>query len=202
MLINVVAQDPDLRVIEKIIKIINNDGLIVIPTDTIYAFAISLKSKKGLERLAKIKKIKLKNAKFSLICQDLKEISSYTKPLDRKTFKALKNALPGPFTFILNANNSVSKIFNSNKKEIGIRIPDHRFIKTLIKELGHPLICSSVNDKDEIVKYTTDPLVIFENHENNVDAVIDYGYGKNVASTVVDCTSDKLVLIRQGAGEI
>lgn len=202
MLINVVAKDPDLRVIEKIIKILNNDGLIVIPTDTIYAFAISMKSKKGLERLAKIKKIKLKNAKFSLICQDLKEISSYTKPFDRKTFKALKNALPGPFTFILNANNSVSKIFNSNKKEIGIRIPNHKFIKTLIKELNHPLICSSVNDKDEIVKYTTDPLVIFENYENNVDAVIDYGYGKNVASTVVDCTSEKLVIIRQGAGEI
>ncbi len=202
MLINVVAKDPDLRVIQKIIKILDNDGLIVIPTDTIYAFATSIKSKKGLKRLAKIKKIKLKNANFSLICQDLKDISSYTKPIDRKTFKTLKNALPGPFTFILNANNSVSKIFDSNKKEIGIRIPNHKFIKTLIKELNHPLICSSVNDEDEIVKYTTDPLVIFENHENNVDAVIDYGYGKNVASTIVDCTSDELILVRQGAGMI
>ena len=202
MLINVVAKDPDLRVIQKIIKIIDNDGLIVIPTDTIYAFATSIKSKKGLKRLAKIKKIKLKNANFSLICQDLKDISTYTKPIDRKTFKTLKNALPGPFTFILNANNSVSKIFDSNKKEIGIRIPNHKFIKTLIKELNHPLICSSVNDEDEIVKYSTDPLVIFENHENNVDAVIDYGYGKNVASTVVDCTSDELILVRQGAGMI
>ena len=202
MLINVVAKDPDLRVIQKIIKILDNDGLIVIPTDTIYAFATSIKSKKGLKRLAKIKKIKLKNANFSLICQDLKDISSYTKPIDRKTFKTLKNALPGPFTFILNANNSVSKIFDSNKKEIGIRIPNHKFIKTLIKELNHPLICSSVNDEDEIVKYSTDPLVIFENHENNVDAVIDYGYGKNVASTIVDCTSDELILVRQGAGMI
>ena len=202
MLINVVAKDPDLRVIQKIIKILDNDGLIVIPTDTIYAFATSIKSKKGLKRLAKIKKIKLKNANFSLICQDLKDISSYTKPIDRKTFKTLKNTLPGPFTFILNANNSVSKIFDSNKKEIGIRIPNHKFIKTLIKELNHPLICSSVNDEDEIVKYSTDPLVIFENHENNVDAVIDYGYGKNVASTIVDCTSDELILVRQGAGMI
>ena len=202
MLINVVAKDPDLRVIQKIIKILDNDGLIVIPTDTIYAFATSIKSKKGLKRLAKIKNIKLKNANFSLICQDLKDISSYTKPIDRKTFKTLKNALPGPFTFILNANNSVSKIFDSNKKEIGIRIPNHKFIKTLIKELNHPLICSSVNDEDEIVKYTTDPLVIFENHEKNVDAVIDYGYGKNVASTIVDCTSDELILVRQGAGMI
>jgi tRNA threonylcarbamoyl adenosine modification protein (Sua5/YciO/YrdC/YwlC family) len=202
MLINVVAKDPDLRVIQKIIKILNNDGLIVIPTDTIYAFATSIKSKKGLERLAKIKNIKLKKANFSLICQDLKEISRYTKPLDRKIFKTLKNALPGPFTFILNANNNISKIFNSNKKEIGIRIPNHRFIRTLVEELNHPLICSSVNDEDKIIEYTTDPLIIFENHENNVDAVIDYGYGKNVASTVVDCTSDNLVLIRQGAGEL
>jgi tRNA threonylcarbamoyl adenosine modification protein (Sua5/YciO/YrdC/YwlC family) len=202
MLINVVAKDPDLRVIQKIIKILNNDGLIVIPTDTIYAFATSIKSKKGLERLAKIKNIKLKKANFSLICQDLKDISKYTKPFDRKTFKTLKNALPGPFTFILNANNNISKIFNSNKKEIGIRIPNHKFIRTLVEELNHPLICSSVNDEDEIVEYTTDPLIIFERYENEVDAVIDYGYGKNVASTVVDCTSDNLVLIRQGAGKI
>ncbi|MBL6871610.1 MAG: threonylcarbamoyl-AMP synthase [Flavobacteriales bacterium] len=200
MLINVVAQDPDLRVIQKIIKILNNDGLIVIPTDTIYAFAISMKSKKGLERLAKIKKIKLKNANFSLICQDLKEISKFTKPFDRKTFKTLKNALPGPFTFILNANNSVSKIFQTNKKEIGIRVPDHKFIKTLVEELNHPLVCSSVNDEDHIIKYTTDPLAIFEKFENNVDAVINYGYGKNVASTIIDLTSESPVLIRQGAG--
>ena len=202
MLINVVAKDPDLRVIQKIIKILNNDGLIVIPTDTIYAFATSIKSKKGLERLAKIKNIKLKKANFSLICQDLKDISKYTKPFDRKTFKTLKNALPGPFTFILNANNNISKIFNSNKKEIGIRIPNHKFIRTLVEELNHPLVCSSVNDEDEIVKYTTDPLIIFENNENVVDAVIDYGYGKNIASTVVDCTSNDLVLIRQGVGRI
>ena len=202
MLINVVAKDPDLRVIQKIIKILNNDGLIVIPTDTIYAFATSIKSKKGLERLAKIKNIKLKKANFSLICHDLKDISKYTKPFDRKTFKTLKNALPGPFTFILNANNNISKIFNSNKKEIGIRIPNHKFIRTLVEELNHPLICSSVNDEDEIVEYTTDPLIIFERYENEVDAVIDYGYGKNVASTVVDCTSNDLVLIREGAGEI
>ena len=202
MLINVVAKDPDLRVIQKIIKILNNDGLIVIPTDTIYAFATSIKSKKGLERLAKIKNIKLKKANFSLICQDLKDISKYTKPFDRKTFKTLKNALPGPFTFILNANNNISKIFNSNKKEIGIRIPNNSFIRSLVGELNHPLICSSVNDEDEIVRYTTDPKTIFERHENEVDAVIDYGYGKNVASTVVDCTSNDLVLIRKGAGEI
>ena len=200
MLINIVARDPDLRVIHKIIDILNNDGLIVVPTDTIYAFATSIKSKKGIERLAKIKNEKLKRSNFSLICKDLSNISKYTKPIDRKTFRTLKSTLPGPFTFILNANNSVSKIFQTNKKEIGIRVPDHKFIKTLVEELNHPLVCSSVNDEDHIIKYTTDPLAIFEKFEKNVDAVINYGYGKNVASTIIDLTSESPVLIRQGAG--
>ena len=200
MLIDVLSENPDLRVIHKIIDILNNDGLIVVPTDTIYAFATSIKSKKGIERLAKMKNEKLKRSNFSLICKDLSNISKYTKPIDRKTFRTLKSALPGPFTFILNANNSVSKIFQTNKKEIGIRVPDHKFIKTLVEELNHPLVCSSVNDEDHIIKYTTDPLAIFEKFEKNVDAVINYGYGKNVASTIVDLTSESPVLIRQGAG--
>lgn len=200
MLIDVLSENPDLRVIHKIIDILNNDGLIVVPTDTIYAFATSIKSKKGIERLAKIKNEKLKRSNFSLICKDLSNISKYTKPIDRKTFRTLKSTLPGPFTFILNANNSVSKIFQTNKKEIGIRVPDHKFIKTLVEELNHPLVCSSVNDEDHIIKYTTDPLAIFEKFEKNVDAVINYGYGKNVASTIIDLTSERPVLIRQGAG--
>lgn len=200
MLIDVLSENPDLRVIHKIIDILNNDGLIVVPTDTIYAFATSIKSKKGIERLAKIKNEKLKRSNFSLICKDLSNISKYTKPIDRKTFRTLKSTLPGPFTFILNANNSVSKIFQTNKKEIGIRVPDHKFIKTLVEELNHPLVCSSVNDEDHIIKYTTDPLAIFEKYEKNVDAVINYGYGKNVASTIIDLTSESPVLIRQGAG--
>lgn len=200
MLIDVLSENPDLRVIHKIIDILNNDGLIVVPTDTIYAFAASIKSKKGIERLAKIKNEKVKRSNFSLICKDLSNISKYTKPIDRKTFRTLKSTLPGPFTFILNANNSVSKIFQTNKKEIGIRVPDHKFIKTLVEELNHPLVCSSVNDEDHIIKYTTDPLAIFEKFENNVDAVINYGYGKNVASTIIDLTSENPVLVRQGAG--
>lgn len=200
MLIDVLSENPDLRVIHKIIDILNNDGLIIVPTDTIYAFAASIKSKKGIERLAKIKNQKVKRSNFSLICKDLSNISKYTKPIDRKTFRTLKSTLPGPFTFILNANNSVSKIFQTNKKEIGIRVPDHKFIKTLVEQLNHPLVCSSVNDEDHIIKYTTDPLAIFEKFENNVDAVINYGYGKNVASTIIDLTSENPVLVRQGAG--
>ena len=202
MIIEVVAKEPDLRVIQKIIKILDNDGLIVIPTDTIYAFAVSINSKKALEKLAKIKDVKLKKANFSLICEDLKNVSLYTKPIDKKTFRMMKSSLPGPFTFILKANNSVCKIFQTNKKEVGIRVPNHYFVKTLICEIGHPILCSSVNDEDKIIQYTTDPKTIFERHENEVDAVIDCGYGKNVASTVVDCTKEEPIIIRQGAGII
>lgn len=202
MIIEVVAKEPDLRVIQKIIKILDNDGLIVIPTDTIYAFAVSINSKKALEKLAKIKDVKLKKANFSLICEDLKNVSLYTKPIDKKTFRMMKSSLPGPFTFILKANNSVCKIFQTNKKEVGIRVPNHYFVKTLICEIGHPILCSSVNDEDKIIQYTTDPKTIFESHENEVDAVIDCGYGKNVASTVVDCTKEEPIIIRQGAGII
>ena len=202
MIIEVVAKNPDSRVIQKIIKILDNNGLIVIPTDTIYAFAVSINSKKALEKLAKIKNVKLKKANFSLICEDLKNVSLYTKPIDRKIFRMMKSSLPGPFTFILKANNSVSKIFQTNKKEVGIRVPNHYFVKTLICEIGHPILCSSVNDEDKIIQYTTDPKTIFERHENEVDAIIDCGYGKNVASTVVDCTKEEPVIIRQGAGRI
>jgi len=179
---------------------LNHGGLIVVPTDTIYAFAASVKSKKGLEKLAKIKNVKLNKSEFSLICDDLSEISTYTKPIDRKVFRTMKNAFPGPYTFILNANNIIAKLFGTNKKEVGIRVPNHGFTRSLIKSLGHPLVSSSVHDDDEIIQYTTDPLTIFERHENDVDAVINCGYGKNVASTIVKCTDNNPIILRQGAG--
>ena len=200
MLIDIHPDNPDQRKIDQLIQILNNDGLIVVPTDTIYAFAASINSKKGLERLAKIKDVKLKKSEFSLICDDLSEISNYTKSIERKVFRAMKNAFPGPFTFILNANNNIAKLFGTNKKEVGIRVPNHGFTRALINSLGHCLVSSSVNDEDEIIKYTTDPLSIFEKYENDVDAVINCGYGNNVASTIVDCTSDEPTILRQGAG--
>ena len=202
MIIEVVSENPDLRTIIKIINILENDGLIVIPTDTIYAFAVSYKSKKAIRRLAAIKNVKLNKANFSLICKDISHISSFSNSIDRKIFRMMKSSLPGPFTFILKANNSVSKIFENKKKEVGIRVPNHNFVKNLVNELGYPLICSSVNDDDKIIQYTTDPKTIFERHENEVDAVIDCGYGSNVASTVVDCTKEEPIIVRQGAGEI
>tara|TARA_B100000902_G_scaffold392072_1_gene443855 strand:+ start:116 stop:724 length:609 start_codon:yes stop_codon:yes gene_type:complete len=200
MLIDIFPDNPDQRKIDQVIDILNHGGLIVVPTDTIYAFAASVKSKKGLEKLAKIKNVKLNKSEFSLICDDLSEISTYTKPIDRKVFRTMKNAFPGPYTFILNANNNIAKLFGTNKKEVGIRVPDHGFTRSLIKSLGHPLVSSSVHDDDEIIQYTTDPLTIFERHENDVDAVINCGYGKNVASTIVKCTDDNPTILRQGAG--
>ena len=200
MLIDIFPDNPDQRKIDQVIDILNDGGLIVVPTDTIYAFAASVKSKKGLEKLAKIKNVKLNKSEFSLICDDLSEISTYTKPIDRKVFRTMKNAFPGPYTFILNANNNIAKLFGTNKKEVGIRVPNHGFTRSLIKSLGHPLVSSSVHDDDEIIQYTTDPLTIFERHENDVDAVINCGYGKNVASTIVKCTDDNPTILRQGAG--
>ena len=202
MIIEVVSENPDLRTIIKIINILENDGLIVIPTDTIYAFAVSYKSKKAIRRLAAIKNVKLNKANFSLICKDISHISSFSNSIDRNIFRMMNSSLPGPFTFILKANNSVSKIFENKKKEVGIRVPNHNFVKNLVNELGYPLICSSVNDDDKIIQYTTDPKTIFERHENEVDAVIDCGYGSNVASTVVDCTKGEPIIVRQGAGII
>ena len=200
MLIDIFPDNPDQRKIDQVIDILNDGGLIVVPTDTIYAFAASVKSKKGLEKLAKIKNVKLNKSEFSLICDDLSEISTYTKPIDRKVFRTMKNAFPGPYTFILNANNNIAKLFGTNKKEVGIRVPNHGFTRSLIKSLGHPLVSSSVHDDDEIIQYTTDPLTIFERHENDVDAVINCGYGKNVASTIVKCTDNNPTILRQGAG--
>ena len=202
MLVEILGNNPDQRKIKEVADILRNGGIAVIPTDTIYAFATSLMNKKGMEKLANFKNIKLKNAQFSLICDDLSDIASYTKPMERNVFRALKNSLPGPFTFILNANNHVAKLFGTNKKEVGIRVPDHQITRAIVNELGHPLVSTSVHDDDKIRIYTTDPESIHENYEDQVDLVIDSGYGKNQASTIVDCTTGELNIIRQGMGEL
>ena len=202
MLIELVQNNPDQRQIDEIVNLLNSGGVIVVPTDTIYAFAASLKSKKGLNKLAKFKNVKLNQSEFSLICDDLSEIASYTKPMERSIFKLLKKTLPGPFTYILEASNNVAKLFGTNKKEVGIRVPKHNITHQIVKSLQHPLVSSSVHDEDEIIQYTTDPKTIFEKHENEVDAVIDCGFGKNVASTVVDCRGGEVEILRQGAGNL
>jgi len=202
MLIEILGSTPDSRKIKQVVDVLKNGGIVVIPTDTIYAFATSLNNKKGLERLAKFKGVKLNKAQFSLICDGLSDIASFTRPIERNVFRALKNSLPGPFTFILNSNNHVAKLFGTNKKEVGIRVPNHQITKAIVEELGHPLVSTSVHDNDEIIEYTTDPQAIFNRYEDQVDLVVDSGYGKNQASTIVDCTTGELTVLRQGIGEL
>ena len=200
MLLKIHPDNPDERKIRQAAKILNRDGLVIIPTDTVYSFACELGSAKGLERLARIKEIPLNRTQFSIACADLSQLSSYTMPLGNALFKIMRKTLPGPYTFILPASSMVPKWFTGKRKTIGIRVPDHPVTLSLLKEIDRPLIVSSVRDEDAIVEYTTDPELIAERFSTRVDAVIDGGMGQVHASTVVDCTRKDIVLVRQGLG--
>jgi len=202
MLIQIHPDNPDKRKIDQIITQLRKGSVIIYPTDTVYSMACDLLNRKAVERMAQIKGIKIENANFSLICNDLSGISDYTVQFSSGTYKLMNRALPGPYTFILNANNSVPKLFKSKKKTIGIRVPDNNIARILVESLGNPLISTSVHDDDEILEYITDPELIHERYENIVDLVIDGGYGKNEASTIIDCTSDEPEIIREGIGSI
>lgn len=177
-------------------------GVIIYPTDTIYSIGCSLLKLKAVERVAKIKGVKTEKANFSIVCHDLSHITDYSRSVSTPVYKMMKKSLPGPYTFILNANNNVPRYFNSNKKEIGIRIPDNIICLELVKSLEHPVIATSVHDDDEVIEYTTDPTLIYERYEKLVDIVINGGFGNNIASTVIDCTGEIPELIREGAGEV
>jgi tRNA threonylcarbamoyl adenosine modification protein (Sua5/YciO/YrdC/YwlC family) len=194
------TENPEFRKIEQVVSVIEKGGIIAYPTDSVYNFGCSLNNKRAIENLAKLKGIKLKKANFSLVCKDLKTIDEYTNPFSRSVFKALNKNLPGPFTFILNASNQIPKLFDSNKKEIGIRIPDNKICLEIVELLGVPMVTTSIHHEDEIVEYITDPELIFEKFKHHIDLIIDGGIGNNEASTVVDCTNDELDIVRQGIG--
>jgi tRNA threonylcarbamoyl adenosine modification protein (Sua5/YciO/YrdC/YwlC family) len=202
MLIKLYEDNPNPRTIQQIAERIRKGEVFIYPTDTVYGIGCDISNKKALERVARIKGIKLEKAHFSVICHDMSHLSDYIKQIDNATFKILKRTLPGPFTFIFNANSSVPKIFNNKKKTIGIRIPDSNIAREIVKELGNPIVSTSLRDDDDILEYTTDPELIFEKYQNEVDFVIDGGYGRNVASTVVDLTSGEPEIIREGMGDI
>lgn len=189
-----------MRKIRQVVEILNNGGVIIYPTDTVYSFGCSLKNKRAIEKLARLKDVKMKKANFSIVFCDLSQLSDYTKHVDRPTYKILNKNLPGSFTFILQASSEIPKLFESNRKTIGIRIPENNIAIALVRELGHPLVTSSVHDDDEILEYTTDPKVIAENWKNNVDVVIDGGHGNKIASTVVDLSNGEILILREGAG--
>ena len=181
---------------------LNKDGLVVCPTDTVYSFAAKLGSPKAFDRLARTKGIKPEKADFSLLCADLSDLSKYAQHLSNPLFKMMKRALPGPYTFILPASGEVPKLYRSRKKTIGIRVPDHPVALHVLRELGTPLVVSSVHDDDDLLEYTTDPELICERHGHVVDLVIDGGIGQLEASTVLDCTSGEPELVRQGLGPV
>ncbi len=184
------------------VKILNRDGVIVIPTDTVYSFASVLGNSKGFDRIARIKGLRPNKAHFSLLCSDLSDLAQYTRPVPNEVFKLMKRALPGPFTFILESGGNVPKLFRSTKKTIGIRVPDNNIARAIMLEIGKPLIVSSVHDEDHVLEYTTDPELIEERQGHAVDAVINGGYGELYASTIIDCTSGIPEIIREGRGDV
>jgi tRNA threonylcarbamoyl adenosine modification protein (Sua5/YciO/YrdC/YwlC family) len=200
MLYIIHPDNPDSRKIQLVVDILNKGGVIIYPTDSVYSLGCSLHKKRAIEKLAQLKGIKLKKANFSIICSDLSHLAEYTKPIDRSAYKLLNKNLPGPFTFILKASSQIPKLFDTNRKSIGIRIPDNNIVKAIIEALGHPLVTTSIHDEDEIVEYTTDPSLIEEKWERLVDGIIDGGYGNNIASTVVDLSDDDVEIVRQGVG--
>jgi tRNA threonylcarbamoyl adenosine modification protein (Sua5/YciO/YrdC/YwlC family) len=202
MLLSLHPKNPNPRDLKKVIDLLNNDGVIILPTDTIYAMGCRLDSKKAIERMAKIAGKKPEKVNFSLICSDLSHIADYTSVIDKTVFRLLKNNLPGPFTFILKANNNVTKYFSGNKKTIGIRVPDNVIAQMLINEQGIPLVVTTIHHDDEILEYMTDPEEIHEKFEYIVDAVIDGGAGGNIPSTIVDCSNDEIEIVREGKGII
>ncbi len=202
MIFIVHPDNPDKRKIDLIVDILNKGGIIIYPTDTVYALGCSLSNKKSIAKLAQLKGLKTKKANFSIVFNDLSKLTDYTKHIDRPTYKLLNKNLPGPFTFILNASNSVPKLFDTNKKTIGIRIPDNNITHAIVETLGVPLVTTSLHDEDDIIEYTTDPFLIEEQWQSKVDGIVDGGYGKNEPSTVVNLSDGDIEIIRQGIGEL
>lgn len=203
MLLEINPSNIDSRTIQQVVQTLRQGGLVIFPTDTVYAIGCDLYNKKALLALAQFKDVKLNKARFSMICHSMSDLSQYVKPIDRPTFKLLKHHLPGPFTFILQASSEIPKLFDSNRKEIGIRIPDNQIILQLVEALGNPIASTSLHDgEDEIMDYFTDPYEIYQRYDEQVDLIIDGGHGNLHASTVVDCTTGAAVIVRQGIGHL
>lgn len=201
-LIKIYDENPQPRQMQSVVSVLQSGGLVVIPTDTVYAIAADSSNQKAVDKMARLKGKQLKNAEFSFLFDDLSQLSKYTKQFDTSTYKLLKRALPGPYTFILEANNSLGKLFGNKKKTVGIRVPNNNIARQICAQLGGPLVVTSLHIPDDILEYPTDPELIYEDNQNLVDIVIDGGMGGLIASTVVDLTSGVPEIIREGAGDI
>ncbi len=202
MLLRIYESNPNSRHIRMVADVLEKGGLIVCPTDTVYAIGCDIKAYRAIEKIARLKGTDPQNPDMSLIFHDMSQLSEYTVIHDNTLFKLLKRNLPGPFTFIVQANNQIPKLFKNRKKTVGIRIPDNNIVLEIVRELGRPIMTASVHDPDEVIEYTTDPELIYEKYRDFADIVIDGGCGRNEASTIVDCTSDEIVILRQGLGKL
>ncbi|MDQ3045941.1 MAG: L-threonylcarbamoyladenylate synthase [Bacteroidota bacterium] len=200
MLLRINPDKPNFEEIAKVVKCLQDGGVVIYPTDTVYGIGCDINKQRAVERVCKIKGINPEHANFSFICSDLSHLSDFTKAVNTNTYKVMKKALPGPFTFILEANNNVPKLFRSKKKTVGIRIPDNSICLEIVRQLGNPIMSTSVHDEDELIEYTTDPELIYEKYKDIVDIVIAGGYGNNEPSTVVDCSTGEFDILRQGLG--
>lgn|SRR5699024_1998508 len=202
MIIKLYNEQPNARLVQQVVSVLEKGGIIIYPTDTVYGIGCDITNPKAIEKIYKIRGLDPKKAHLSFICYDLTDISQYTKPFNTKIFRIVKRALPGPYTFIFNATTEVPKLLSSKKKTVGIRVPDNNIIREIVKQLGRPIVTTSIRDDDDIIEYSTDPELIHEKYENTVDLVIDGGYGDNTPSTVVDVSSGDVEVIREGKGEV
>ncbi|MBU3822805.1 threonylcarbamoyl-AMP synthase [Flavobacteriaceae bacterium XHP0103] len=199
--IRIYEENPNPKEIEKVVAILRRGGLIIYPTDTVYGLGCDITNIRALERIAQLKNVKLEKSNFSFVCHDLSNLSDYVKQINTSTFKILKRALPGPYTFILPGSNNLPNPFKK-KKTVGIRVPNNNITIEIVKQLGNPIISTSIRDEDEVLEYTTDPELILEKWDNLVDLVIDGGYGDNVPSTVIDLSDDEPLVVREGKGSL
>lgn len=200
-LIKLYNENPNPKQIEQVVEVLREGGVIIYPTDTVYGVGCDITQTHAMEKVARLKGINLEKANLSFICYDLSNLSDYTRQIDTPTYKILRRALPGPFTFILNGNNNLPKSFKK-KKTVGIRIPDNNIIREIVKKLGNPIVSTSIYDEDELLEYTTDPELIYEKWKDLVDVVIDGGFGGNIPSTVIDLTKDEIEVVREGKGDV
>jgi len=200
--IKLYEKDTDIKRVMEVVEILRTGGIIIYPTDTVYSLGCDIMNSKAVEKVARIKGIKVEQSNFSFICHDLSHLSDYCKPIPNPVFKLMKRNLPGPFTFILPANNNVPRYFKKKKKTVGIRVPNNAIIRQIVEELGNPVFSTSVHSQDDVKAFMTDPELIYEEHEKIVDAVIDGGIGGNQASTIIDCSDDDIAIVREGKGEL
>lgn len=200
-LIKIYEENPNPKAIKKVVEVLQRGGLIIYPTDTVYGLGCDITNTKALERIARIKGVKLEKANFSFICHDLSNLSDYVKQIDTSTFKVLKRALPGPYTFILPGAKTLPSVFKK-KKTVGIRLPNNKIALEIVKQLGNPIVSTSIRDEDVVIEYTTDPELILEKWDNLVDLVIDGGYGDNTASTIIDFSESEPLIVREGKGSL